>query len=118
MTHEQIAARRQELKSIATENNRQRETLLENERQKHRDNTVNEQDRHRLVLRQIEAEAQRKADELQQERATLAIEEAKLRDLEMQARMQGGGTMTAMAKTPTPPESQGRHGSPAIQRMG
>ena len=80
MTHEEIIIRKQELRRIAVENNRKREILLENERIKHRDNVINETDRHRLEIRRIEAEAQAKADEVQSQKDLLAVEEAKLRD--------------------------------------
>lgn len=84
MTHEEIIIRKQELRRIAVENNRKREILLENERIKHRDNVINETDRHRLEIRRIEAEAQAKADEVQSQKDLLAVEEAKLRDQENQ----------------------------------
>lgn len=84
MTHEEIIIRKQELRRIAVENNRKREILLENERIKHRDNVINETDRHRLEIRRIEAEAQAKADEVQYQKDLLAVEEAKLRDQENQ----------------------------------
>lgn len=84
MTHEEIIIRKQELRRIAVENNRRREVMLENERMKHRDNVINETDRHRLEIRRIEAEAQAKADEVQSQKDLLAVEEAKLRDQENQ----------------------------------
>lgn len=84
MTHEEIIIRKQELRRVSVENNRKREILLENERIKHRDNVINETDRHRLEIRRIEAEAQAKADEVQSQKDLLAVEEAKLRDQENQ----------------------------------
>ena len=84
MTHEEIIIRKQELRRVAVENNRRREVMLENERIKHRDNVINETDRHRLEIRRIEAEAQAKADEVQSQKDLLAVEEAKLRDQENQ----------------------------------
>lgn len=84
MTHEEIIIRKQELRRVSVENNRRREVMLENERMKHRDNVINETDRHRLEIRRIEAEAQAKADEVQSQKDLLAVEEAKLRDQENQ----------------------------------
>lgn len=81
MNNEDICKARFELKLEAAENELRRQTMAEIEGEKHRNNLLQENDRHHEELRRINDEARVAAQDIMRRRMALNIEEAKLKDL-------------------------------------